>query len=165
MPFGTVIRHSYEYVFLCNWLCIRDTITVSKLSSKHQFRNHVSEMAIMNVMQKGTNALSWLLLKRRIVFCCFDMKEALLITRRDSEYTWRQTVQCSDSTEIDFSQLTDLTHWVRDKMVAIFYQTPFSNGFSLMKIYKVRLKCHWSLFLWIHVAIFQHWFRKWLDTK
>ena len=41
------------------------------------------------------------------MFCYFDMKEALLITRRDSEDAWRQTVQFS---EIDFSQVTDLTH-------------------------------------------------------
>ena len=52
------------------------------------------------------------------MFCCFDMKEE---SRRDSEDAWRQTVQFSDTTEIDFSQVTDWTHWVRDNMAAILF--------------------------------------------
>ena len=51
-----------------------------------------------------------------------------------------------------------LTHWGRDKMDAIS-QTPFSNAFSLMKIFEFRLKFHWSLFLSVQLTIFQHWFR------
>ena len=51
-----------------------------------------------------------------------------------------------------------LTHWGRDKMAAIF-QTTFSNGFSLMKMYEFRLKFHWSLFPRVQLAIYQHWFR------
>ena len=39
-----------------------------------------------------------------------------------------------------------LTHWGRDKMAAIF-QTTLSNWFSWTKMYKFRLKFHWSLFL------------------
>ena len=35
----------------------------------------------------------------------------------------------------------------------------FSDGFSWTKIYEFWLKCHWSLFLGIHITIFQHWFR------
>ena len=38
-----------------------------------------------------------------------------------------------------------LTHWGRDKMAAIF-QTTFSNAFSWMKMFKFRLRFHWSLF-------------------
>ena len=38
-----------------------------------------------------------------------------------------------------------LTHWGRDQMATIF-QTTFSNAFSLMKMYKFRLRFHWSLF-------------------
>ena len=38
-----------------------------------------------------------------------------------------------------------LTHRGRDKMDAIS-QTPFSNPFSWMKMYKFRLRFHWSLF-------------------
>ena len=38
-----------------------------------------------------------------------------------------------------------LTHWGRDKMAAIF-QTTFSNAFSWMKMFKLRLRFHWSLF-------------------
>ena len=38
-----------------------------------------------------------------------------------------------------------LTHWRRDKMAAIF-QTTFSNAFSWIKMCKLRLRFHWSLF-------------------
>ena len=50
-----------------------------------------------------------------------------------------------------------LTHWGRDKMVAIF-QT-FSNAFSWMKIYEFRLSFHLRLFPRVQLTIFQHWFR------
>ena len=53
--------------------------------------------------------------------------------------------------------ILNLTHWGRDTMAAIF-QT-FSNGFSWMKMYKFRLRFHRSLFLMVHLTIFQHWFR------
>ena len=56
-----------------------------------------------------------------------------------------------------------LTHWGRDKMVAIF-QTTFSNAFSWMKMFKFRLKFHWSLFPRVQLTIFQHWFRWWLGA-
>ena len=38
-------------------------------------------------------------------------------------------------------------------------QTTFSNAYSLMKMFKFRLKVHWSLFPRIKLKIFQHWFR------
>ena len=49
------------------------------------------------------------------------------------------------------------THWSRDKMAAIS-QTTFSNACSLMKMFKFRLKFHWSLFTGVQLTIFQHWF-------
>ena len=52
-----------------------------------------------------------------------------------------------------------LTHWGRDKMAANF-QTTYSNGYFLMKMYEFRLKFHWSLSLVVELAIFQRWFRK-----
>ena len=51
-----------------------------------------------------------------------------------------------------------LTHWGREKMAAIF-QTTFSSAFSWMKMFKFRLKFHWSLFPRVQLTIFQHWFR------
>ena len=51
-----------------------------------------------------------------------------------------------------------LTHWSRDKMTAIF-QTTFSNTFSWMKIYKLRLRFHWRLFPRIQLTICKHWLR------
>ena len=56
-----------------------------------------------------------------------------------------------------------LTHWGRDKMAAIFHTT-FSNGFSWMKLFKFRLRFHWSLFPRVQIIIFQHWFRYWLGA-
>ena len=51
-----------------------------------------------------------------------------------------------------------LTHWGRDKMVAIF-QTTFSNAFSWMKLYKFRLRFHWNVLPWVQLTIFHHWFK------
>ena len=56
-----------------------------------------------------------------------------------------------------------LTHWGRDKMAAIF-QTTFSNAFYWMKMFKFRLRFHWSLFPRVQLTIFQHWFRSWLGA-
>ena len=50
------------------------------------------------------------------------------------------------------------THWGRNKMAVIF-QTTFSSGFSWMKMYEFRLTFHWSLFLGVRLAIFQHWYK------
>ena len=50
-----------------------------------------------------------------------------------------------------------LTHGGRYKMAAIS-QTTFWSTFSWMKIYKVRLKCHWNLFLLdVQITIFRNW--------
>ena len=49
-------------------------------------------------------------------------------------------------------------HWGRDKMADIFQMT-FSNAFVLMKMLEFRLNFHWSLFPWVQLTIFQHWFR------
>ena len=53
-------------------------------------------------------------------------------------------MQCSVS-EATLNNVGCLTHWGRDKMAAIF-QTTFSNAFSWMKMFKFRLRFHWSLF-------------------
>ena len=51
-----------------------------------------------------------------------------------------------------------LTHWGRDEMAAIS-QTTLSDAFSGMKMYEIRLRIHWSLFLRFESTIFKHWFR------
>ena len=45
--------------------------------------------------------------------------------------------------KISFPGANGLTHWGRDKMASNFLTT-FSNAFSWMKIYKFRLRFHWS---------------------
>ena len=59
--------------------------------------------------------------------------------------------------------LLAFTHWGWDKMVTNFLTT-FSNAFSWIKICKLQLKFHWSLFPVVQLTIFQHWFRKWLGN-
>ena len=56
------------------------------------------------------------------------------------------------------SSLIVLTHWGQDKMAAIFQKT-FSNAFSWMKMYKFRLRFHWSFFPRVQITIFDHCFR------
>ena len=68
-----------------------------------------------------------------------------------------------NATKCKFHGMNCLTHWGRDKMAAIF-QTIFSNAFSWMKMYKFRLRFHWSLFPRVQLTIFQHWFRWWLGA-
>ena len=57
--------------------------------------------------------------------------------------------------------VNELTHWGRDKMAPIF-QATFWNAFSFMKMYKIWIRFHWSLFLRVQLTIFQHWLRWWL---
>ena len=63
-----------------------------------------------------------------------------------------------------------LTHWGRDKLDAIS-QTTFSSAFSWMKMYELRLKIHWSLFLRVQLHQPRLWFitggylvKRWLIT-
>ena len=55
-------------------------------------------------------------------------------------------------------KVVSLTHWGRDEIDAIF-QTTLLNAFSWMKMYELRLRFHWHLFLRFELTIFQHWFR------
>ena len=54
--------------------------------------------------------------------------------------------------------IQQLTHWVWDKMAAIF-QTTLSNAFSWMKMYEFWLRFHLSLFLRVQVA--SHYLDQW----
>ena len=40
----------------------------------------------------------------------------------------------------------------------------FKCIFSCLKMYKLRLRFHWSLFLRLKLTLFQHWLRWWLGT-
>ena len=69
----------------------------------------------------------------------------------NSPHKWPATRKMSpfDDVIMITSHLTfvwnqDLTHWGRDKMVAIF-QTTFSNAFCLMKMYEFRLRFYWNV--------------------
>ena len=64
-------------------------------------------------------------------------------------------------THICIIRPSELTHWGRDKMAAIF-QTTFSDAFSRTKMYIIWLRFPWSLFPRVQLTIFYHWFRQWL---
>ena len=89
--------------------------------------------------------------QKQILGCFKPIKSYLTASSR---YWWVIMIQW------DPSQCTvkPLTHWGRDKMAVIF-QTTFSNAFSWIKMFKFRLRFHWSLFPGIQLTIFQHWFR------
>ena len=51
-------------------------------------------------------------------------------------------------------------YMLMSKLLYIFvHKCKFSNAFSWMTIFEFRLKFQWSLFLRVHLTIFQHWFR------
>ena len=97
------------------------------------------QLLALNYYKENIKTLHYRLLMRGIYWC-------ILLTK----YQWiRKAFPCHH---------IDLTLWGRDKMDAIS-QTTYSNAFSWMKMYEFRLKFHWSLFPWIQLTIFQHWFR------
>ena len=51
-----------------------------------------------------------------------------------------------------------LKHFKTETKRPPFSKTKFSDAFSWMKMYKVRLKFHWSLFPRVRLTRFQHWF-------
>ena len=53
---------------------------------------------------------------------------------------------------------------LRPRQMDAISQTTFLSAFSWMKIFELRLKFHWSLFLRVQWTIFQHWFRWWLGA-
>ena len=77
--------------------------------------------------------------------CCIEVKKIWLLT------------YCIDSHDLIIFSNHSLTHWGRDNM-ADFSQTTLSNEFSWIEIIEFRLKFHWSLFRWVLLIIFQHWF-------
>ena len=79
-------------------------------------------------------------------FCLFSIAPHLSSTIRHKQ-AWSIVLQLA----------TMVTHCGRDKMAAIF-QTTFSNAFFWMKICKLWLRFHWSLFQMVQLTIFQHWF-------
>ena len=62
-------------------------------------------------------------------------------------------------------QASKIYEWnAKFNTLAAIFQTIFVNGFSWMKIYQLRLRFHWSLFLRVVLTIFQHWFRLWIGA-
>ena len=66
---------------------------------------------------------------------------------------------CSISTADVLKPPQSCINTLRPREMAAISQTTLSNPFSWMKIFKFRLKFHWSLFLRFDLTIFQHRFR------
>ena len=77
---------------------------------------------------------------------------------------WFDTVLNSYISRMDgliplwWRMISYLTHWGWDKMFAIFQRT-YSIAISWMKIFKLRLEFHRSLFLRFQLTLNHHWFR------
>ena len=99
-------------------------------------------------------------------FCLVPNVLTLLIYRRQNnkKISWYINISHNNhvrvfvSWQAAFAVTSELTHWGRDKMAAIF-QTTFSNAFSWIKMFEFRLNFHWNLFPRVQLTIFQQWFR------
>ena len=75
-----------------------------------------------------------------VMFLCDSYWTSMMI----SQHAWRhQTTWTWLYHHLASLGHSELTHWGRDKMAAIF-QTTFSNAFYWMKLFKFRLRFHWS---------------------
>ena len=61
--------------------------------------------------------------------------------------------------EISGWDLKYAVNTLKPRQMDAISQTPFSNGFSWMKVFEFRLNFHWGLFPRVQLTKFQHWFR------
>ena len=112
-------------------------------------------------MTLGNKPLRDLLLTQIYVaiYCNYAKKVEIAYEIR-SKYTAQGVTALNNGnfSEQLYITMVSLTYWGRDKMAAIF-QTTLLKSFSWMKMYKFRLRFHWSLFPMVQLTIFQHWFR------
>ena len=128
------IKHNYWFIIqrIFNWLAVNTTTTTIRLHQRQYYQFDGLE-------RRNSSALS--------------------VELHLTAFTIQIKVMMDGKWIHEFSLIaTNLTHWGRDRMAAIF-QTTVSNGFSWMKMYEFRLKLHWSLFPRVQLTIFQHWFR------
>ena len=94
------------------------------------------------------------------VFLCYVGKTCICRSYANKILEFCNKMACEICIRQRYIQLAvlALTHWGRDKKAAIF-QTTFSNAFSGMKMFKFRLRFHWSLFQRVQLTTFHHWFR------
>ena len=167
-----VVNHKRQYtqkcmhIFtLCGFVFACDTCRCA-ISLRFIFRiivswNKKKNLALLDLTSKETSDTEWLCIT------CVTSTGFSIEVRTDDYLRQHDAHKTSLSCKIYMTfqhkypwstDMENLTHWGRDKMAAIF-QTTFSNGFSLMKMYEFRLTFHWSLFLGVQLTIFQHWFR------
>ena len=97
------------------------------------------------------------------LWCFIDLRLNKRLSKQ-SKCCWFEMPSCSLWNHYNVKRLwnwrttSSLTHWGLDKMVVIF-QTTFSNAFSWLEMWKLRLRFHWSVFPRVKLKIFQHWFR------
>ena len=137
---------SYAYSLRCNlhsWTrlrywhkkCLANLTTTNPNGHHLIFSNALLKISLMFAPKGPTDN------KSSICSC-----NGLVLNRRQTINRIYHDRGFSMPRDITGPQLNELTHWGRDKMAAIS-QTTFSIAFSSMKIFQLRLKFHWSLFL------------------
>ena len=130
----------------------------SCMSSSHasSFWNLYLEM----ILKKMMAMLYWGLTHKKLEThdCALSTVAAdalVLLNQTLSNYSAEYIFIVLDQSPAEISQLT---HWGRDKIDAIS-QTTFWSAFPWIKMFEFRLKFHWNLIVRVQLTIFQHWFR------
>ena len=125
-------------------------------------RPHISYISVGfwgSVLSQMETRWRWLL------FCISKMSFSNMFSLNFEQFFWLKFVtkgwQIAGALDARLVSVyvKPLTHWGRDKMAAIFLTT-FSDAFSWMKMFKFRLRCHWSLFPRVQLTISQ-WVKQW----
>ena len=156
--------HQFIVIWLKKWLYI-----ISKHSICHQFKNISFQVSIFKhfilSMLTGCRHSKWLTRPSwnftafwmfvRITKCCFH---ALFLQIYNKCNHLQSQWQLKDRHECTIRKIAILTHCGRDKMADIL-QTTFSNAFSLMKMFEMRLKFNWRMFLRVQLTMGKRYFR------
>ena len=144
--YSTIMFHSYKYslAHVCLHIAIKSNYVVSRLFWQHYLSYIFSEScrngAELNTFTCCSMQIGW-------HGCCnllvtpvnFSVVNIAYFLKSFLDYLVRYTFEMCHAAKL-WRHL--LTHWGRDKMVAI-YQTSFSNAFSWKNIFGFRLRFHW----------------------
>ena len=148
----------FEQQFVITYVCMNVRSTQTSI----YFRNHhTKELVTLNIFREIVNnrvkgrwretklpqqKSGWLPLGHTMIMTSwvgiYSHRGSLTFASGSVKYFWRIWVKTLG----------------RDEMAAIS-QTTLSDAFSGMKMYEIRLRIHWSLFLRFELTIFNHWFR------
>ena len=157
------IAVSHYEMLSCRWI------------PKNTINKKLTSVQVMTLMQATTHYLSqcWPRSMSPYGITMLHWVNSLWLSEKFEKWIIQITATYSDANKLKITMVchgrnhtvswhnscyVSLTHWSRDEMVAIS-QTTLSSAFSWKKMSGLRLKFHWSLFLWVQLTIFQHCFR------